>query len=343
MKVEDVYIDSLGAFLPEWASAEQAVADGILDAEIPQSNGLTGAHVGGDIPAMDMAVTAARTALERSKLDIEAISSHIHSSVNYQGPVGAYPPGYIMRELALENVPAQYLQQGCNGMLGALEVAIGQMTGAAEAEAVLLTSAENFTAPGADRWNDGFGQSYFFSDGGMAVLLSADEGFAQVRSLNAGVLHALEKWHRGNGPLLERDEPVPTMPERAEQFNETEMPLTEALEKITLFNLDIIHRSLVDADLNASDLAKVIPINMDGRMVEFGTMMPLGLPMSRSSWDYGKSVGHVGGADVFISLEHLVRTGELTASDNVLLVSQGPGWICTASVVTILDLPPWSV
>ncbi|MEV7470084.1 ketoacyl-ACP synthase III family protein [Streptomyces kronopolitis] len=343
MKVEDVYIDSLGAFLPEWASAEQAVADGILDAEIPQSNGLTGTHVGGDIPAMDMAVSAARTALERSKLDIETISSHIHSSVNYQGPVGCYPPGYIMRELGLENVPAQNLQQGCNGMLGALEVAIGQMTGAAEAEAVLLTSAENFTAPGADRWNDGFGQSYFFSDGGMAVLLSADEGFAQVRSLNAGVLHALEKWHRGNGGMLERDEPVPTMPERAEQFNETEMPLSEALEKITLFNLDIIHRSLVDADLNASDLAKVIPINMDGRMVEFATMMPLGLPMSRSSFDYGRSVGHVGGADVFISLEHLVRTGEVTAGDNVLLVSQGPGWICTASVVTILDLPPWSV
>ncbi|MGW9434229.1 3-oxoacyl-[acyl-carrier-protein] synthase III C-terminal domain-containing protein, partial [Streptomyces decoyicus] len=159
----------------------------------------------------------------------------------------------------------------------------------------------------------------------------------------AGVLHALEKWHRGNGGMLEREEPVPTMPERAAQFNETEMPLSEALEKITLFNLDIIHRSLVDADLNASDLAKVIPINMDGRMVEFATMMPLGLPMSRSSFDYGKSVGHVGGADVFISLEHLVRTGEVTAGDNVLLVSQGPGWICTASVVTILDLPPWSV
>ncbi|MFI2189948.1 hypothetical protein [Streptomyces sioyaensis] len=104
-KVEDVYIDSLGAFRPEWASAEQAVADGILDAEIPQSNGLTGVHVGGDIPAMDMAVSAARTALERSKLDIEAISLHIHSSVNYQGPVGTYSPGYIMREPALENVP----------------------------------------------------------------------------------------------------------------------------------------------------------------------------------------------------------------------------------------------
>ncbi|MEU5214238.1 ketoacyl-ACP synthase III family protein [Streptomyces sp. NPDC020742] len=344
MKVEDVYIDSLGVFLPEWLSAEQAVADGILDPEIPETNGLTGTYDGGDIPAMDMAVSAAREALERSKLDADDIEGVIHSAVNYQGPVGAFPPGYIMRELGIGKVPAQYLRQGCDGMLGSLEVAIGRMTGAAEAEAVLLTSGENFTAPGADRWNDGFGHSYFFSDGGMAVLLSADEGFAQVRSLNSGVLSTLEKWHRGNGPLLERGNPedTPTMPERAQQFNETEMPLSEALEKLTLFNIDIIHRSLVDADLNASDLAKVVPIHMDGRMLEFGTMMPLGLTMERSSFDFGRSVGHVGGADVFISLEHLVRTGQVGAGDNVLLISQGPGWLCTACVVTILNPPPWA-
>ncbi|MFD9211384.1 hypothetical protein ACFVZM_34515 [Streptomyces sioyaensis] len=59
--------------------------------------------------------------------------------------------------------------------------------------------------------------------------------------------------------------------------------------------------------------------------------------------DSAKSVGHVGRADVFISLEQLVHIGELAAGDNVLLVSRRTGWICTASVVTILDLPPWSV
>ncbi|MYT17594.1 3-oxoacyl-ACP synthase [Streptomyces sp. SID4951] len=343
VKVDDVYIDSLGVFLPEWLSVEQAVADGILDPEIPKTNGLTGTYAAGDIPAMDMAVSAARAALERSKLDVDAVDGLIHSAVNYQGPEGCYPPGYIMRELGVGKVPAQYLRQGCNGMLGALEVAIGQMTGAAEAEAVLLTSGENFTKPGADRWNDGFGQSHFFSDGGMAVLLSADEGFAQVHSLSSGVLSPLEKWHRGNGPLVEGNhDETPSMPERAQQFNDTEMPLSEALEKITLFNLDVIHQSLVDADLNASDLAKVVMINMDGRMLEYGTMMPLGLPMERSSFDFGRSVGHVGGADVFISLEHLVRTGEVGAGDNVLLFSQAPGWLCTASVVTVLNPPSWA-
>ncbi|MEU6736434.1 ketoacyl-ACP synthase III family protein [Streptomyces physcomitrii] len=344
MRVENVHINSLGVTLHEWASAEKAVADGRVEPEVTEANGLTGTHVSGDIPAVDLAVSAARTALERSKLEPEEISSHIHSAVHYQGPAGSYPPGYILRELGLAEVSALYLQQGCNGMLGTLEVAIGQMTGASEAEAVLLTTGENFTSPEIDRWT-GYGQSYFLGDGGAAVLLSAEEGFAEVRSLHAGVLPALEKWHRGEGPLLlrEAEGSMADMAARAEHFTETELSLSETLEKLTVFDLAVIHQALVDAGLNAADLAKVVPINMDGRMIEYSVMMPLGLPMSRSSFDFGRGVGHVGGADVMITLEHLVRTREVEPGDHVLLISQGPGWICTACIVTVTEHPAWAV
>ncbi|XUL94498.1 3-oxoacyl-[acyl-carrier-protein] synthase III C-terminal domain-containing protein (plasmid) [Streptomyces galilaeus] len=76
-------------------------------------------------------------------------------------------------------------------------------------------------------------------------------------------------------------------------------------------------------------------------MIEFSVLAPLGLPMSRSSWDFGRSVGHVGAADLIISLDHLVRTGELSPGDHVLLLSQGPGWISSSAVVTITDIPAW--
>lgn len=343
MRVENVYIESLGVVLPEWADALQAVAEGRLDGEIQAANGLTGTHVAGDVPAMDLVVAAARTTLERSKTDPEDLGAYIHSAVHYQGPDGAYPPGYILRELGLGNIPALYLQQGCDGMLSALEVAIGKLTGAAGAGSVLLTTGENFSSPQMDRWK-GFGQAYILGDGAAAVLVSDEEGFAEVRSLNSGVLHELESWHRGDGPLLLREDTgtVAGMVERAEQFSER-MPLSETMEKLTLFGLDMIHRSLVDAGLNASDLTKVVPINMDGRMIEYSIMLPLGLTMAECSWDFGRTVGHVGGADVFISLEHLVRTREVVPGDNVLLFSQGPGWLCSAAVLTITDTPHWAV
>ncbi|MDO0924393.1 ketoacyl-ACP synthase III family protein [Streptomyces sp. TG1A-8] len=343
MRVENVHIESLGVVLPEWASAEQAVAEGRLDAEVQAANGLTGAHVAGEVPAMDMAVAAARIALDRSKTDPEDLGAHIHSAVHYQAPEGAYPPGYILRELGLGRLPALYLQQGCDGMLSALEVAVGKLTGAAEAGTVLLTTAENFASPTMDRWK-GFGQAYILGDGAAAALVSDAGGFAAVRSLNSGVLPELEQWHRGDGPLLLREGGAQTvdMAERAQRFTDREMPLSETMEKLTLFDLEIIQRSLVDADLNAADLAKVVPINMDGRMIEYSIMMPLGLPMSRCSWDFGRAVGHVGGADVFITLEHLVRTREVGPGDHVLLVSQGPGWLCSAAVVTVTEVPHWA-
>ncbi|WP_244328977.1 ketoacyl-ACP synthase III family protein [Streptomyces marokkonensis] len=344
MRIENVFIDSLGVVLHEFEPVERAVAQGLIGQDVVDANGLTGTHLAHDVPAVELAISAARTTLARSKLDPESITSHIHSAVHYQGPQGSYPPGYVLRELELEPATSLYLRQGCNGMLGALEVAVGQITGAARAEAVLLTSGENFTAPDLNRYS-GLGQAYFLSDGGASALISADEGFAQVRSLSSGILPELERWHRGDGSLLPGGERTDDgdMAERATRYSETETPLSETLEKLTLFNLGVVRRALVSADLNAGDIARVVPINMDGRMVEYSVMMPLGLPMDRSTWSFGKGIGHVGGTDVFITLEHLVRTREVAPGDHVLLVSQGPGWMSTACVVTVLDLPAWAV
>jgi 3-oxoacyl-[acyl-carrier-protein] synthase III len=344
MRTEGVYFDSVGVFLPEWMSAAQAVADGLYDEEACKASGLTGTHVAGDRTALDMAVSAARTALDRSAMDTEAVESHIHSGVYFQGPEGSYPPGYILRELGVEDASSLYVRQGCNGMLASLEVAVGQMTGAAEVAGVLLTTAQNFSSPTVDRWN-GFGQSYVMADGAAAALLSSEGGFAEVRSVNSGILPELERWHRGEESLLPYDDPGGVnydVNTRSEWFNDNEMTLADTLAALSDFGVDIMRRSLVDADLNASDIAMVIPINLDGRMVEFSIMAPLRLPMSRSSWEFGRTVGHVGAADLVISLEHLLSSGELSPGDHVLLTSQGPGWICSSSVLTIREIPEWA-
>ncbi|MEV5205168.1 ketoacyl-ACP synthase III family protein [Streptomyces sp. NPDC053720] len=343
MRTEGVFINSVGVYLPDRVSTEDAVAEGRYDEEVYKASGLTGTHVADGISALEMAVIAAGRAMERSGLDIEDIESHVHSGVYHQGPDGSYPPAYILRELGTGNIPSLHIRQGCNGMLAALDVVIGQMTGAAEVETALLTTGQNFATPLIDRWR-GFGDSYILADGAAAAVITRDSGFAEIRSLNSGTLPELERWHRGDEPLLPpRDGSgrEVAVAERAALFNEREMSLAETVERISEFDLSIVQRSLVDADLNASDIAKVVPINQDGRMIEYSIMGPLGLPMSRSSWDFGRTVGHVGAADLIISLDHLARTGEVSPGDHVLLLSQGPGWISSAGVVTIKEVPQW--
>ncbi|MBW4705756.1 MULTISPECIES: ketoacyl-ACP synthase III family protein [unclassified Micromonospora] len=343
MRVEGVYLDGIGHHLPDWVSAEDAVADGRYRAEVFEASGLTGTHISTKLPALDMAVLAARTALERSSAGTADVESHIHASVYYQGPEGSYPPGYILRELGVAGAGSLEIRQGCNGLLAALEIAVGQLTGVAELAVALLTTAQNFETPLVDRWH-GFGDSYILADGAAAAVVTTEPGFAEVRSICSGTLPGLERWHRGDGPLtppVEQSAEQVSMTARAAAFTDDEMPLARAVESLSEFDVGIIRRALVDADLNVADLARVITINEDARMTEFTTLGPLGIDVSLSTWDYGRSVGHVGAADLVISLDHLLDTGQVHPGDHLLLVSQGPGWLCSAAVLTLLEKPSW--
>lgn len=342
MRLDHVHINALGVFLPEWVSAQQAVENGLVDADVIADSGYIGAYLAGDIPALDMAVSAGRSALDRSGRDPQDIGLHVHTATFHQGPGGWYPPAYVERELGMADPSAMFLRQGCCGLLSALEVAVGQMTGAAAVELALLTTGENAASESLDRWRD-FSPSFIVSDGGAAVLLSSEGGFAQVRSLCSGVLNELEGWQRGAEPLVQGPAGEKyTMDERVRQFLEGELSLSDILRRLAEFGLEIMHRSLVDADLNVADLAWVVSPNMERRMVEWSIMQQLGLPMERSSWTYGREVGHMASADVFVSLDHLLRSGRLSVGDNVLLTAQGPGWLCSSSVITITEIPAWA-
>lgn len=344
MKVDGVHLTTLGAFLPPAVSTEQAIAEGKYTEELYQAAGLTGTHVAGDLPAADMAVAAARQAVTRAGLAADEIDAIIHSGVFHQGPDGWSPAGYILRELGVGNVPSIELRNGCNGMLTAFEIAVGQLTGAANRSTVLLTAGENFSTPMFDRWSD-LGPVHIAGDGAAAVVLGTAPGFAELRCVNSGTVPELEGWQRGAASLLppaKAEERPWDATERSMQFM-AQMPLPELIEYVTKFSVDLVHRSLVDAGINASDLAKIISVNNDRRSVEQGLLTYVDLPMDRSVWDFGRSVGHVGACDLIISLNHLVETRQLEPGDNVMLLSAGPGWVGSSAVVTVTgELPDWS-
>jgi 3-oxoacyl-[acyl-carrier-protein] synthase-3 len=347
MRTDGVYIDSVGVHLPEeWVSIEKAVADGLYNSDsLLYGTGLTAAYIAGDVPAVDMAVSAARQAIERSaELDADSIEFHVHCSATPQGPIGSYPGGYVLRELGVSGIPSTDVRQHSNGMLAGFEAAVGRLTGAADASAVLVTAGENFSTPLIDRWQ-GFGTGFTASDGGAAVLFSTDGGFAELRALNSGTLPELEQWHRGAQSMLPYRGETGTQPSALELlgfFNEQVIPLDKCMQMILEFELEIVHRSLVDAELNASDITWVVAANSDARMIDQMKMQPLGLPMSRSSWDFGKEYGHMGACDMAVLLNHLLTNDMVAPGDNLLMTTSGAGWVSSSAVVTILDVPAWA-
>jgi 3-oxoacyl-[acyl-carrier-protein] synthase III len=342
--ISDTYLGAIGVYLPEQVmSAEEAVAANLYSADDLADSGMTGVLVDGSKPPQDMAVIAGRKALSRSGADPTDLDLMIHSCCVDQGPELSSTSGYILREIGADNIPSLEVRQGCNGILAAMEIAVGALAnGDRQRGTALLTTAENAGSPLLNRWRSGH-PAFILSDGASAVVLTRRPGFARLLSLNSTTLSELEGMHRGAEPLhppgaaLAR--PV-DMGERAAHFGQHVMALADLRELIGKWTAELARQSAADAGVELSDIVKVCHPNGARWLVELW-MSALGLPFSRSMWDYGHSLGHLGATDQLAAIEHLVRTRQLSRGDRVLLIGNAPGWSIASSVIEITEVPQW--
>src|SRR5215472_1810797 len=124
MRWDGIYLAGVGTYLPDQEyTAEQAVADGVYDAEAAATNGIRAVRVArDDEPGPVMATAAGRQALQRSGLDPRDIDLVLHCSVAHQGRDMWSPASYVQRELALGGSAAFEVKQGSNGVFAAIEM-----------------------------------------------------------------------------------------------------------------------------------------------------------------------------------------------------------------------------
>ena len=91
MRLNDIYLRGLGVYLPERVSTATAIAQGLLDAEQAAASGLTGAACAGDTPAPEMALWAARQAVERAAVDPAGMDVLLYADNYHSGPDGWFP------------------------------------------------------------------------------------------------------------------------------------------------------------------------------------------------------------------------------------------------------------
>lgn len=345
MRLEEVYIDSVGSYLPESFEARKAVEAGLYDEELRQATGFERACVASDLPALEMAVAAASVAIERASVERSSIDYFVHGGAYYQGPMGWASNGYLMRRLGLGEMPSLEVHQQCNGMMAALEAAIGHLTGAAGGTTALLTTASNYSTPLVNRWRDG-GPQNVLSDGAAALLVTRRRGFAQLLSLNSATLPSAEGWQRGNESLLPPTDGSAwgmNLVERAMEYAATTGEVMQDwLDETVRQCREVSLRSLADAGLDLADVNKVISFHMARYALEETVLTPLGTEIKHSNWEIGRQLGHLGPGDHVVSLERMLQRGMLGTGDHALLVSWGAGWTTTAAVVRILRLPAWA-
>lgn len=349
MRTAGTYIKGLGTFLPEPVPIEQAVRQGDYAAEDVELHELAGAAVAGSISAPDMALAAAQQAFKRSGHQPDEVDLLLYATSWHQGPDGWQPQYYLQRHLVGGDVLALEVRQGCNGMFGALQTAAGFLSGSAlgdgRVHSALLVASDNFGTPLIDRWR--MGPGYVAGDAASAVLLTTEPSFAELLAVRSVAVPEAEQMHRGDEPLFP---PGPTIGAPLD-FNRRNADFkrrmieegggTMALVAIHQQTLQIVEHTLADAGITMDDVNRVAYMNYSREIVEQRCMAPLGLPLSRSTWDFGRTVGHLGASDQVVSLDHLLATGELPSGGHLLMLGVGPGVTLSAAVVRIVSPAPW--
>ncbi|MEV4139108.1 ketoacyl-ACP synthase III family protein [Dactylosporangium sp. NPDC049742] len=352
MRFDELWLASVGTYLPPVLTVAEAARQGWCGAE---QDGWTGVAVAGDIAPADLAVRAARTAMDRSGIDPALVGLLLHVTSAPQGPNGWCPQHYIEHRVVGHGAPAIELRQGSAGMLNAFDLAAGHLARPGPG-AVLVTNGDNFgvePATGYDpavRWryatNAGTNRGSILGDAGTAAVLSNRGGFARVRSIVNRSLSDLEEMYRGDErifpPPVAADGPVRLGNRFAAYDAKSPGRLATALRRLRDARTGTAEEALADAGVTAADVTRVLHVFAGDERYVKHVLKPLGIDHTRGVLEFGRNLGHLGSGDQVAALEHLVLTGQLEPGDRVLVMANGTGIAVGAAVLEILHRPEWT-
>lgn len=336
MRFERLFIAGHGVWLPPALPTERAVDDHLWDLSSARRSKIASVRVaapGRDQAPPRMAARAATQALARSGLGSADIDLLLHATVHAQGRDLWNPAAYVQREVLCNRCPAIEVRQLSNGGMAALELAAGYLNGSRPGAGALLTAADRFSGPGFDRWQRDPGAVY--SDGGAALVLSTVEGYARVVSVATFGDTDIEGFDpsEGLGPTYGVDDGNARF---IGQFG-----LSTWLGRRGDGLGVVLRQVLSDAGVELSDVDWFVLPNLGHGLLDEGCFQPYGIDAARSTWEFGRTVGHLGAADQFAGLDHLVESGRAQVGDRVLLVGAGGGFTWSAAVVEVLREPRW--
>jgi 3-oxoacyl-[acyl-carrier-protein] synthase-3 len=338
MKFEDVYIAGHGSRLPPAHSVEQAVADGLLDRTVAQQTKAVSVTVSEHESGPELAVAAARAALEHAAAagHTPSVDLLLHADVFYQGHDLWAPASYIQDQVLRNSCPAIEIRQLSNGGMAGLELAASYLAASPEREGALLTAGDRFNPPGFDRWGSDPGT--LFADGGSALLLSRRSGFARLLSLATHSDPELERMHRGDDPFSE----VPFGVRPAVDIAATQAAflartgVSFAVARVSAGQNTVLKTVLAEADLPLDAIDWFVLPHLGHRRLNATYFKPYGIDPERTTWPWSREVGHLGAADQYAGLGHLLDSGRLRPGQRCLLAGIGAGfsWSCAVIEMT---------
>ncbi|MEU3983418.1 ketoacyl-ACP synthase III family protein [Streptomyces sp. NPDC026672] len=334
MRFDDLYISGAAVHLEGRSTVAEALREGRCDERAATRSGVAAVAVSRDASAPELAVGAARRVLEQTDTHPTDVDLVLHATVQHQGHDLWAPASYIQRYAVGNRCPAVEIKQLSNGGMAALELASGYLGGGTGRTAALLTTGDVFGEPGFDRWRSDPGTVY--GDAGTALVLRRGHtGFARLLSLVTVSDADLEQMHRGRDPFS----PVPFAVRRPIDLGLLQRAFIEdtgrsySVSRITAGQDETLKRALAEADRTLADLSWFVLPNFGHGRLTSTFLRRWGIPEERTTWQWGRSVGHLGAGDQFAGLAFLAGSGRVRAGELGLLFGVGAGFTWSCAVV----------
>lgn len=267
------------------------------------------------VPTSEIAATAARKALEASKVSPEEIDTII---VATSSPDRIVPPTavYVQKLLGCWNAGCYDLVAACTGFAyglssGRAYISSGQSKRCLVIGAEELSKITNYS----DRTT-----CILFGDGAGAVVLGPSDDDSDILYSKMGCDGRTADLIITPGGGTDRPLTAETLEKKDHML---QMKGREVYKFAVPKFVEIIQTALIATDLKISEIAHFIPHQMNARMIE-SVAERLGFPMERIVMNIA-DYGNTSAASIPIALDEAVRAGRVKRGDLILMSAMGAG------------------
>ncbi len=286
------------------------------DEWIMQRVGVKERHVSVDETAADMAVKAAKDALESADLKGEDIDLIVAATISGE-TLSPTVAGIVQKSIGAA-CPAFDVNSACSGFLFALDTAVSY---------ILRGGYRNVLVIGAERlskivdWSDR-STCVIFGDGAGAMVIAPGEGYLASRLYTAGGNEVIEiPSFGGSSPFYTADLKHPYI------FMDGQETFKFAVNKIA----EDIKYITEQAGLTLDDIDYVVTHQANIRIMDFAAKR-LKIPKEKFVINIHK-YGNTSSASVAIAFDELAKSGKLKKGDKIAMCAFGGGLSSAACLI----------
>ena len=274
----------------------------------------------------NMAVEASKKAIENAALSPLNIDIIINAPAGLQDYIIPPISGYIQNAIGAVNAVCFDIVQGCCGMLTAVQIARNYIN-SGDVENALVVSADKWSAFTDNHAAD----AVIFGDGAGAVVVSKNSDSLIIDDFmfkTAGKYFDLYGIEKGGVKNIENIESI------IYKCLKPDVARKEFKDIYMNEFLNVTYKILNKNRLKIENIKYISMVNANLKLLEY-ICYKLNFPIEKTSAEYLKKYGHIGGFDIFFNIHMAKKDKKIKKGDKILLLNAGIGFTWGAAIFSL--------